>query len=152
MQKKFVDKYHWIENDEMLDLVAIAQSSPGPIAVNAATFVGTKMAGTPGALVATFGCILPSCIIVTILAYLYMKYRHLDMMKVILRTLRPAFVALIATAGASILVTSFYPNQQFLIFPVVLFGLSMFLLRAKKMNPITVMVLAGVINVIVSFI
>ena len=50
MKKKFVDEYHWIEEDEMLDLIAIAQSAPGAIAVNAATFVGTKLAGFPGVL------------------------------------------------------------------------------------------------------
>ena len=50
MKKKFVDELHWIDEDEMLDLTAIAQSSPGSIAVNAATFVGTKLAGLPGAL------------------------------------------------------------------------------------------------------
>ena len=58
MKKKFVDAYHWIEEDEMLDLVAIAQSSPGAIAVNGAIVVGYKLVGIPGAIVAILGTIL----------------------------------------------------------------------------------------------
>lgn len=59
MKKKFVDEYHWIEEDEMLDLTAIAQSSPGAIAVNGAIVVGYKLAGLPGALVSIIATIIP---------------------------------------------------------------------------------------------
>lgn len=59
-----VTVHHWLSMSEFTDLITISQMTPGPIAVNSATFVGTKIAGTLGALVATFGCILPSCIIV----------------------------------------------------------------------------------------
>lgn len=61
-----VTVHHWLSMSEFTDLITISQMTPGPIAVNSATFVGTKIAGTLGALVATFGCILPSCIIVTV--------------------------------------------------------------------------------------
>ena len=64
MKKKFVDEYHWIGEDEMLDLVAIAQSSPGAIAVNGAIVVGYKLLGIPGALVAILGTILPPFVII----------------------------------------------------------------------------------------
>ena len=60
---------------EFADVVAIAEITPGPIGVNSATFVGTKIAGLPGAIVATLGCILPSCIIVLTLAYFYKSSR-----------------------------------------------------------------------------
>ena len=73
-----VSLHHWISMAEFTDLITISQMTPGPIAINSATFVGIKIAGMPGALVATLGCILPSCIIVTIIAYLYMRYRNLD--------------------------------------------------------------------------
>ena len=66
---------------EFTDLITISQMTPGPIAVNSATFVGIKIAGIPGALVATFGCILPSCILVTLLAKLYLKYREMAMLQ-----------------------------------------------------------------------
>mgnify|MGYP000563833095 CR=1 FL=1 len=73
IQQQVVDAYHWLSVSEFGDLVTISQMTPGPIAVNSATFVGLKIAGIPGAIVATAGCILPSCIIVTILAKLYLK-------------------------------------------------------------------------------
>ena len=68
MKKKFVDEYHWIEEDEMLDLVAIAQSSPGAIAVNGAIVVGFKLAGLPGTLVAILGTIIPPFVIISVIA------------------------------------------------------------------------------------
>ena len=75
LKKKFVDEYHWIENDEMLDLVAIAQSAPGAIAVNGAIVVGYKLAGLIGAFVAVIGAIIPPFVIITILAMCYQAFR-----------------------------------------------------------------------------
>ena len=68
IQAQVVEKYHWLSMTEFGDLVTIAEMTPGPIAINSATFVGTQVAGLSGALIATLGCILPSCIIVTLLA------------------------------------------------------------------------------------
>lgn len=75
MKKKFVDEYHWIEEKEMLDLVAIAQSSPGAIAVNGAIVVGYKLAGIPGALVAILGTILPPFVIIMVISVCYNAFR-----------------------------------------------------------------------------
>ena len=88
---------------EFTDLMTIAEMTPGPITVNSATFVGIRMAGIPGALVATMGCILPSLIIVSLLSWLYEKYRSMDAMQAVLACLRPAVVALIASAALTIL-------------------------------------------------
>ena len=156
MKKKFVDEYHWIGEDEMLDLVAIAQSSPGAIAVNGAIVVGYKLLGIPGAVVATVGCILPSCIIVTILARLYLKYRNLDLLQGVLKSLRPAVVAMIASAGILILKNAFWGSGGTISMTgtewsmVVIFGICVLLLRKTKLNPIWVMVLAGVMKVGIS--
>ncbi len=73
IQGQVVTGHGWLTMSEFTDLITISQMTPGPIAVNSATFVGLKIAGIPGAIVATAGCILPSCIIVTILAKLYLK-------------------------------------------------------------------------------
>lgn len=152
MNQKFVDHYHWIEEEEMLDLVSIAQSTPGAIAINSATFVGMKIAGVPGALVATLGCILPACILVTILAKLYLRYRNLSVLQSVLHSLRPAVVALIAAAGVSILLTAFWGTGAAVTLDgtnwvlVVLFALCVVLLKRFRWNPILVMVLAGVLN------
>ena len=71
MRKTFVEKLGWIEEPEMLDLIAIAQSSPGPIAVNTSILVGYKIAGVPGALMTLLGTVLPPLIILTIFSYIY---------------------------------------------------------------------------------
>ncbi len=76
MKKKFVDEYHWIGEDEMLDLVAIAQSSPGAIAVNGAIVVGYKLAGILGAVVAILGTILPPFVIITVISVCYNAFRE----------------------------------------------------------------------------
>ena len=75
LKEKFVDQYHWIDEEEMLDLVAIAQSSPGAIAVNGAIVVGYKLAGIPGTLVAILGTILPPFAIISVISICYNAFR-----------------------------------------------------------------------------
>ena len=73
--------HHWMTVPEFTDLITISQMTPGPIAVNSATFVGIRIAGIPGAVAATAGCVLPSCIIIFILAGLYLRYRNGSLFK-----------------------------------------------------------------------
>ena len=156
IQEQVVTLHGWLTISEFTDLITISQMTPGPIAVNSATFVGMKIAGIPGAVVATAGCILPSCIIVTILARLYLKYRNLDLLQGVLKSLRPAVVAMIASAGILILKDAFWGNGESMSFAgtewsmVMIFGICVLLLQKKKMNPIWVMVLAGVMKVGIS--
>ncbi len=75
MKKKFVDEYHWIEEDEMLDLIAIAQSAPGAIAVNGAIVVGFKLAGVTGALTAIIATIIPPFVIISLVSVFYQAFR-----------------------------------------------------------------------------
>lgn len=153
IQGQVVTGHGWLTMSEFTDLITISQMTPGPIAVNSATFVGLKIAGVPGAVVATAGCILPSCIIVTILAKLYLKYRSMDLLQGVLKSLRPAVVAMIASAGILILVTAFWGSSAVITFAgtkwsmVVIFVICLILLRKTKLNPIWVMVLAGVMKV-----
>ena len=140
IQNQVVDLHHWLSLSEFTDLVTISQMTPGPIAVNSATFVGIKIAGIPGAIVATLGCILPACIIVTIIAWLYLKYRNMKSLQVVLSTLRPAVVSLIATAGLTIIISAIFGElgisiNTIKIQMVVIFGICMFLLMKWKMNP-----------------
>ena len=76
MKKKFVDEYHWIEEEEMLDLVAIAQSAPGAIAVNGAIVIGYKLAGIAGILTAIAGTVIPPFLIISILSVGYQTFRN----------------------------------------------------------------------------
>jgi chromate transporter len=76
IQQQVVTVHHWLTMSQFTDLVTISAMTPGPIAINSATFVGIRIAGFWGAVVATFGCILPSCIIVSVLAFVYRKYKN----------------------------------------------------------------------------
>ena len=141
IQGQVVTLHGWLTMSEFTDLITISQMTPGPIAVNSATFVGMKIAGVPGAVVATVGCILPSCIIVTILAWLYLKYRKMELLQGVLKSLRPAVVAMIASSGILILKNAFWGNGE---------TISLTGTEWSKMNPILVMVLAGVMKVGIS--
>lgn len=155
IQNQVVDLHHWLNLAEFTDLVTISQMTPGPIAINSATFVGTRIAGTPGALAATAGCVLPSCILVTLLARIYLKYRNLSIIQGVLQSLRPAVVAMIGAASVSILVTAFWglggftPDLQALnLRSVCIFLGALVLLIRFKMSPILVMVLSGVFETV----
>lgn len=153
IQNQVVDLHHWLSLTEFADVITISQMTPGPIAVNSATFVGIRIAGLGGAVVATMGCVLPSCIIVMILAKLYYKYRNLSIMQGVLGGLRPAVVAMIASAGLSLVILSFWDGKPVSLSPqdvdfiaVGLFAVSLFVLRKWKLNPIVVMVGSGVVG------
>ena len=91
IQSQVVERYAWLTMSEFTDLITIAEMTPGPIAVNSATFVGIRIAGVPGALVATFGCILPSLLIVSLLAFIYYRYKQISVIQSVLGTLRRTF-------------------------------------------------------------
>lgn len=163
IQNQVVQVHPWLSQSEFTDLITISQMTPGPIAVNSATFVGTRIAGVPGALAATIGCVLPSCILVTILAKIYLKYRNLSLLQGILKSLRPAVIAMIAAAGVSILVTAFWGNDisslhldtilsSTNIRAVGIFLVSLILLAKFKMDPIHVMLLSGGAEVVMQLI
>lgn len=97
MKKKFVDEKHWIEQDEMLDLVAIAQSSPGPIAVNGSIAVGYKLCGIAGALVAIVGTIIPPFVIISIISYCYSAFRANWVISQMLEGMQAGVAAVIAS-------------------------------------------------------
>lgn len=154
IQEQVVTLNHWLSMNAFTDLVTIAEMTPGPIAVNAATFVGTRIAGVPGAVAATLGCILPSCIFVTLLAMIYARFRRLALLQGTLASLRPAVVAMIAKAGITILVTAFFVNgiisftsKNVSVRMILYFIVAMFLLRKVKLNPILVMILCGIFEV-----
>jgi len=155
---QIVELHGWLTMAEFTDLVTIAEMTPGPIAINAATFVGTHLAGLPGALVATFGCILPSCVIVLTLAWLYNRYRNLSLIQGVLSGLRPAVVALIASAGLSILMTALWGGENstswvgdFRVISFLMFGAALFVLRRFKPGPVWVMMGCGAAGVMLHF-
>jgi len=155
IQSQVVTKYGWLTMNEFTDLITIAEMTPGPIAVNSATFVGIRIAGIPGAVLATAGCILPSCFIVSLLAFIYYRYKKMSGLQSVLASLRPAVVALIAAAGLSILKLVAFGGMEMAIANVQWFSLLIFLaafivLRKWKKSPILVMFCCGIVNLVFS--
>ena len=153
IQAQVVDQHGWLSLSEFIDVITISQMTPGPNGINSATFVGIKIAGIGGALVATLGCVLPSCIIVLTLAHFYFKYQSLTAVRGILNGLRPAVVAMIASAGLSILLNASFSGGVFpsSLADVSWIGICLFLaafvvLRKWKPNPIWVMLGCGILG------
>ncbi|HOV16102.1 MAG TPA: chromate transporter [Candidatus Cloacimonadota bacterium] len=143
IQQEVVINHHWLSQQQMTDMIAISQMTPGPIAINAATFVGYRQAGFWGSVFTTLGVILPSLIIMLLLTLFYLKLRNQEWFKTILQELRPLIIGLIA-AAALLTAKSSFPD----LFSVFVF-LGCFLLAWKtKLNPILLMVLAGAAGVI----
>lgn len=97
MKEKFVDQLHWIKEDEMLDLIAIAQSAPGAIAVNGAIVVGYKLAGLIGALVAIVATIIPPFVIISVISYFYELFRDNFIISKLLSGMQAGVGAVIAS-------------------------------------------------------
>lgn len=155
IQNQVVDIHPWLTMTQFADIMTIAEMTPGPIAINSATFVGIQVAGLPGALIATIGCVFPSCIIVVTLAYIYYRFRGLNMVQGVLAGLRPAVIAMIASAGISLLIMAFYGQRTLPkdlasidVIAVIIFTIGIFVLRKWKLNPLWVMAGSGVAGII----
>jgi len=159
IENQVIEVHKWLSLSEFADLITISQMTPGPIALNAATFVGTRVGGLLGAIVATVGCVAPSCIIVLILAYLYYKYKNLSAIQGMLNGLRPAVVSLIASAGISILSLALFKSERVAlanvsfsdvnIVSVILVVIGVWVLRKYKTNPIHIIIASGAIGFVV---
>ena len=98
IQRETVEKKHWIGQEEILDVIAIAESTPGPIAINSATFIGRRAAGVRGAVCATLGVVLPSFVIILILSYALEAVKHLRAVEYAFMGIRAGVLALILQA------------------------------------------------------
>ena len=96
IETEVVDKHQWVNKEELLDLIAIAQSTPGVFAVNISTFIGYKLRGTKGAICATMGAALPSFLIILLIAIFFHQFQDNKVIASIFNGIRPAVVALIA--------------------------------------------------------
>lgn len=156
IQSLVVEGKGWLTMAEYADLTTIAEMTPGPIIINSATFVGQKMAGLPGAIVCTIGAVAPSLIIVLTLAWLYTKYRNLNIVKNVLGELRPAVVAMIASAGLTITLLAFFgtsslqviENAPVRLIELFLFIASLIALRKYHVSPISVIFSSAVIGTV----
>ena len=149
IQSQVVEQHGWLTMQEFTDLITIAEMTPGPIAVNSATFVGLRIAQVPGAIIATLGCITPALFFVSLLSYIYRKYKDISLLQSVLACLRPVIVALIFGAGLSILSMVVFGESAKTLANVDWIGIgsfasAFFVLRKLKWNPILTMCLCGV--------
>ena len=123
LRKKFVEGLGWFEDEEMMDLVAIAQSTPGPVAINCSTLIGYRLAGVKGALLTVFAALLPPLVIISILSIAYEAFRDNIIARMALRAMQAGIAAVIAD---------------------VAFGMGANVVKPKKVLPIVIMVAAFV--------
>ncbi|MDD4807253.1 MAG: chromate transporter [Oscillospiraceae bacterium] len=156
IQQQVVTENHWLTMQEFTDVITISQMTPGPIALNASTFVGMRMAGVLGAILATFGCIFPTAVLALIVGHYYYKYRSLTLVQGIFSGLRPAVVSLIASSGLAILFLALLGTSTLSLGAfshidwraVILFAASLFVLRTWKPNPVYIMLATGAAGVL----
>ena len=154
------EQHSWLTQAELVDFVALSESTPGPLAVNMATFVGIRTGGIPGAIIATLGIVLPSFIVILIIAKCYEKFRKSKIVGGVMAGLKPAVVGLIGAAFISVAGTVFFPAGldvvafssvsafsavSFWVF-VGLFALTT-VLAFKKVHPILIILLSAVVGI-----
>lgn len=143
IQEEIIHTHGWMTNTEFIDIIAISEMTPGPIAINTATFLGYKVAGVPGAMVATFAVALPSFIILSLIFYFISKFKNSSYIEWIFTGLRPVVLGLIGAAAVTVGRNSFVDIKSILI-SVVLF----YLITFKKLNPIFGIIAAGFVGVL----
>ena len=145
IQEEIIVNHAWLSTTEFLDIVAIAEMTPGPIAVNMATFLGYQVSGgILGSVMTTLGVILPSFIVVLILVQVFLKFQNSQLIQNALKGIRPTVLALIASAALLLIGDAI----------VDLFGIAIaigvfYLVAFKKFNPILAIILSGIVGVII---
>jgi chromate transporter len=144
IEEEIVGKYEWLLTKEFVDIIAIAEMTPGPIAINSSTFVGYKIAGFYGAAVGTLGVILVSFILISISAKYLTELKDSKTLKNIFMGIRPAVIGLILSAAVSVGRTAIVDFKSFIIAVFVLFAI-----LKLNMHPILSIILAGIFRYIV---
>ena len=139
IESDVVERNRWIGKADFVDLLAVAQSAPGVFAVNMAVFIGYRQRGVAGALAAAFGCVLPSVVIILLIALFFRQFRHIEVVNNVFKGLRPAVVALIAVPVFNV-AKSAKVGWRMAWIPV----LSALLIVAFGVSPIYVIIAAGV--------
>ncbi|MCI8725683.1 MAG: chromate transporter [Hungatella sp.] len=143
MRKKFVEELHWIEEQEMMDLTAIAQSSPGAIAVNASILVGYHVAGITGAFITVLGTVLPPLVIISIISFFYRAFRD----NVIVNMAMTGMLAGVAAVICDVVITmgrTIFRQKRIL--PVAVLLLSFVAVRFLNVNIILIILICGVVG------
>ena len=148
-ENEFVEKKKWLEKDEFLDVAAIAESTPGPIAINAATYIGYKNAGIIGSIIATLGICIPSFIIVYAISLFFDAFLSLTLVAYAFKGIQICVVYLILTAGLKMLAHMKKNAFNIIIISITLICMVVFSLFAVKFSTIFYMMISGVCGVVV---
>lgn len=148
----------WISEQEIVNFIAVSESTPGPFAINIATFIGSEMGGFFGAVCSTLGVVLPSFIVILIVAKFFMAFKENKWVNSVMSGLRPAVIGLIGAAIISVVIEVFFPSGMSLgVFTtlsfwssLVIFALMLFL-QFKKLHPIMIIVLSAVLGIAVGY-
>lgn len=149
-----VESHGWLTDAELVGFIAVSESTPGPFAINISTFVGMRAGGIFGAVCATFGVVLPSFVIILLVAKCYERFRESRAVKGCMSGLKPAVVGLIAAAVITTGQTVFFPagvsagvftSPAFLCSAVIF--LAMLGLSIKKLHPILIIVISAVLGI-----
>ena len=147
IQRETVEKHKWISDDDILEIIAIAESTPGPIAINSATFVGYKVAGFWGSFCSTFGVVLPSYIIISIISLLLQQFNDIQAVKYAFFGIRAGVLALILKS----LWTMFKKINKAVI-PYVIMAISFILAAFTDINVLIVIAGSAVVGIVASLI
>ena len=139
IESDVVRRNRWVKKEEFVDLLAVAQSAPGVFAVNMAVFVGYKLRGVSGALAAAFGCVLPSVMIILLIALFFRQFRHIEVVNNVFKGIRPVVVALIAVPVFNV-AKSAKVGWSTVWVPV----LAAFLIVAMGVSPVYIILIAGI--------
>ena len=155
------DKTGWYTQQQLVDMIAIAESTPGPIGVNTATYVGFTTAGIPGAVVASLGLITPSFLIILIIARVLAKFRDSKLVNDIFSGLRPASTGLIAAAGFSVVLVSLVNLQaqglvnmihwKGIVLAAILLLFTRKVKQTKDLHPVVFIALSAVVGILFGF-
>lgn len=150
MKRKFVDQYHWIDEDEMLDITALAQSSPGAIAVNAAILVGWKVAGFFGMVVSVLGTVLPPMVILSVISLIYQKFAQNTYVKIVLAGMQAGVAAVILDVVCS-LGGKVLSEKQWVYYAVMILAfIAMFFLDVNVVYIILAAAAVGIVQALVA--
>lgn len=142
----------WMTAEALIDFIAIAESTPGPIAVNMATFVGAQMGGVPGSVCATLGIVLPSFVVILIVARCYTAFQKSKWVQGIMSGLKPAVMGLIASAVVTVALAVFASGgTTSWLWALVAAGMLPVALKFPKLHPIVLICLCGGIGILAGF-
>lgn len=143
IKEEVIIKHGWLSNAEFIDILAISEMTPGPVAINSATFLGYRVCGVPGSVTATIAVVLPSFIVMSLILHFITKFKDSPYVDYFFVGIRPIVLGLIGAAAVTVAMDAFMDIKSVII-AIILF----YFVTFKKLNPIYAIILAGITGAI----